>query len=78
MKSTQRLYFFTMLLSFDLLTHKDRIGGVMVSVLASNAEGRGFDPCPGQTKDIEMVFAAFLLSMQHYGVRAKSQNNVSR
>ena len=37
----------------------------MVSVLASSAEGRGFDPRPGQTKDFKLVLAASLLSMQN-------------
>ena len=40
----------------------------MVSVLASNAEGRG----PGQTKDIKMIFAASQVSTQHLVVRAKT------
>ena len=43
----------------------DRLGGVMVTVLASSAEGRGFDPRPGQTKDIKIDWSA------------QSQNNVS-
>ena len=39
----------------------------MVSVLASSAGGRGFDPRPGQTKDIiKLVFAASALSTQHF------------
>ena len=30
----------------------------------------GFDPMFGQTKDYELVFAAFQLSTQYYGIRA--------
>ena len=30
---------------------KTRIGGVMISVLASSAVDRGFEPQSGQTKD---------------------------
>ena len=44
----------------------------MVSVLTLSAEGPGFDPWPGQTKDIKVVFDASPLSMQHLGVRAKT------
>jgi hypothetical protein len=41
----------------------------MVSVLASSAVGRGFESLSAQTKDymyIELLFAASLLSTQHY------------
>ena len=44
----------------------------MVNVLASCAEGRGFDPRPSQTKDIKTGNCYF--SAKH---EAKSQNNVS-
>ena len=44
----------------------------MVSVLASSAKGRGFDPGPGQTKDIKIFIAACPLSTQHLRVRAKT------
>ena len=54
----------------------------MVSVLASSAEGRGFDPRPGQTKDIKIGICCF--SAKHAAFRSKSidwsaqsQNNVS-
>ena len=36
-----------------LILERDRLGGVMVIVLASSAEGRRFDPRPGQIKDIK-------------------------
>ena len=32
----------------------NRIGGVMVTLLASNAVDRGFEPRPGQTKDYKI------------------------
>ena len=38
----------------------NRIGGVMVSVLASSAVDRGFKIRSGQTKDYEMVFVSSL------------------
>ena len=54
----------------------------MVSVLASSAEGRGFDPRPGQTKDIKIGICC--ISAKHAAIRSKSidwsaqsQNNVS-
>ena len=60
----------------------NRLGGVLVSVLASSAEGRGFDPRPGQTKDIKIGICCF--SAKHAAFRSKSidwsaqsQNNVS-
>ena len=51
---------------------KDHLGGVMVRVLISDAEGHGFDPQPGQTKTSKFVFAASSQSKQHLGVRAKT------
>ena len=60
----------------------DRLDGVMVSVLASSAEGRVFDPWPGQTEDIKIGICCF--SPKHAALRSKSkdwsahnQNNVS-
>ena len=60
----------------------NRLGGVMVSVLASSAVGRGFDPRPGQTKDFKIGICCF--SAKHAALRSKSkdwsaqsQNNVS-
>ena len=44
----------------------------MVSVLAFSVEGCGFDPWLGRTKDIKNVFAASLLSTNHFGVRSKT------
>ena len=50
---------------------KNHSGGAMVSILASSAVDRGFEPQSGQTKDYKIVFAASLLIIQHSGVRAK-------
>ena len=54
----------------------------MVSVLASSAVDRGFDPRSGQTKDYEIGICCF--SAKHAALRSKSkdwlarnQNNVS-
>ena len=37
----------------------NRIGGVMVSVLASNVVDRGFEPRSGQTKDYKIGICCF-------------------
>jgi hypothetical protein len=61
---------------------KNRIGGVLVSVLTSNAVDRGFEPRSGQTKDYPIGICCF--SAKHKASRRKSkhwfariQNNVS-
>ena len=43
----------------------NRIGGVMVSVLASSVVDRGFKSWSGQTKTMQLVCVASLLSTQH-------------
>ena len=60
----------------------DRIGGVMVSMLASSAVGCGFETLSGQTKDYKIAICCF--SAKHAALRRKSkdwlawnQNNVS-
>jgi hypothetical protein len=53
------------------MNQKHRIGGVMVSVLASSVVDRGFEPRSGKTRTIQLVFVASPLSTQHYGERAK-------
>ena len=60
-----------------------RIGGVMVSVLASSAVDRGFDTRSGQTKDYKICI--YCLSAKLTTLRRKSkgwlprnQNNVSK
>jgi hypothetical protein len=64
------------------INQKHRIGGVMVSVLASSAVDRGFEPRSGQTKDYKIGICCF--SAKHAALRRKSkdwlariQNNVS-
>jgi hypothetical protein len=49
----------------------NHIGGVMVSVLASSAVDRGFDPRSGQTKDYKIGNCCF--SAKHARIRRKSR-----
>ena len=65
-----------------ILIINDRIGGVMVSVLASSAVYRGFEPRSGQTKDYKIGMCCF--SAKHAALRrtskdwlARNQDNVS-
>ena len=51
--------------SFKLSNLMHRIGGVMVSVLASSVVDRGFAPRSGQQKTMQLVCVASLLSTQH-------------
>ena len=44
----------------------------MVSVIASSAVDRGFEPGRIEPKTVKLVFVASLLSTQHYGERAKT------
>ena len=60
----------------------NRIGGVMVSVLASDAVDRGFESRSGQTNNYKIGMSCF--SAKHAALRRKSkdwsarnQNNVS-
>jgi hypothetical protein len=60
----------------------NRIGDVMVSVLASSVVDRGFEPRSGQTKDYQIGICCF--SAKHAALRrknkdwlARNQNNVS-
>ena len=64
------------------LVRCNRIGGVIVSVLASSAVDRGFEPRSVQTKDYKIGICCF--SAKHAELRRKSkdwfardQNNVS-
>ena len=61
------------LINFNVLIHlkiltslfqTNHIGGVMVSVLASSAVDRGFEPRSVKSKTIILVFIASSLSMQ--------------
>jgi hypothetical protein len=66
----------------SISTLLDHIGGVMVSVLASSAIDREFEPQTGQIKDYNIGICCF--SAKHAALRRKSkdwlarnQNNVS-
>ena len=54
----------------------NRIGGVMVCVLASNAVDRGFEPRSRQTKDYKIGICCF--SAKHAALRKKSKNWLAR
>ena len=54
----------------DFHNTQERPGGVMVSLLASNAEGRGFAPWSSQTKDIQIG----CFSAMHTAFRSKSKD----
>ena len=63
------------------INQKHRIGGVMVSVLASSVVDRGFEPRSDQTKDYQIGICCF--SARHAALQRKSndwlvrnQNNV--
>ena len=58
------------------INQKHRIGGVMVSVLASSAVDRGFDPRSGQTKDYKIGICCF--SAKHAELRRKSKDCLAR
>jgi hypothetical protein len=55
-----------------IIKNKNRIGGVMVSVLASSAVGRGFEPDRVKLKTKKKVFVASQISTQRKGERAKT------
>ena len=59
-------------LSIVILLDFNRIGGVMVSELASSAVDRGFKPRSGQTKDYKIGICYF--SAKHAPLRRKSKN----
>ena len=50
----------------------NRIGGVMVSVLASSVVYRGFEPRSGQTKDYKIGICCF--SAKHAALKSKSKD----
>jgi hypothetical protein len=54
----------------------NRIGGIMVSVLASSAVDRGFEPRLGQTKDYIIGICCF--SAKHATLRRKSKDWLAR
>jgi hypothetical protein len=50
----------------------NRIGGVMVSLLASSTVDHGFKPLSGQTKDYKIGICCF--SAKHEALRRKSKD----
>jgi hypothetical protein len=54
----------------------NRIGGVIVSVLASSTVDRGFEPRSRQTKDYKIGICCF--SAKHAALRKKSKNWLAR
>ena len=67
----------------NVQSKQNRIGGVMVSVLASSAADLGFEHRSGQNKDYEIGMCCF--SANHAALRrkdkdwlARNQNNVSK
>ena len=54
----------------------DHIGYVMVSVLASSAVDRGFEPRSGQTKDYKIGICCF--SAKHTALRRKSKDRLAQ
>ena len=76
------LHVYSFAIKVQILIFKNRIGGVMVSVLALSAVDRGFEPWVGKTKDYKIGICCF--SAKHAALRsmskdwlARNQNNVS-
>ena len=61
---------------FKYSNEKNGIGGIMVSVLASSAVDRGFEPWSGQTKDYTFVIVCF--SAKHAVLRGKYKDWLAR
>jgi hypothetical protein len=61
---------------FSLIIRTTRIGGVMVSVLASSVVDRGVEPRLGQTKDYKIGICYF--SAKHAALRRKSKDSLPR
>ena len=55
-----------------LTVKQNRIGGLIISVLASSAVDRGFEPRSGQTKDYKIGICCF--STKHAALRRKSKD----
>jgi hypothetical protein len=59
-----------------LTVKQNRIGGLIISVLASSAVDRGFEPRSGQTKDYKIGICCF--STKHAALRRKSKDWLAR
>ena len=57
---------------YRLTRHENRIGGIMVSVLASSTVDHGFEPQLGQTKDNKIGMCCF--SAKHAALTRKSKD----
>ena len=82
MQSKEDYYHCDKVYSPGNINQKHRIGGIMLSVLASSAVDRGLETRWGQTKDYKIGICCF--SAKHAALRRKSkdwlarnQNNVS-
>ena len=60
----------------DLSTLRNRIDGVMVTVLASNAVDRGFEPRSDKTKDYKIGICCF--SDKRAALKRKSKDWLTR
>jgi hypothetical protein len=89
LQSTTAQYLAIVLQTFLLIYHSlqiteflyrlrlpNHIGGVVVSVLASSAVDRGFEPWSGQTKDYKI--GSCCLSAKHAALRRKSKDWLTR
>ena len=56
----------------------NRIGGIMVSVLASSAVDRGFEPRLGQTKDYKIGICCFSANYKNTVLRNNSKDWLAR
>ena len=59
-----------------ILETRNRIGGVIICVLASSAVDREFEPRSGQTKDYNIGTCCF--SAKHAALRRKSKDWLAR
>ena len=66
----------TLFLLILLLILVNRIGGVMVSMLASSVVDCGFEPWSGQTKEYKIGICCF--SAKHAAFRRKSKDWLAR
>ena len=71
-----RTCYFNCLFSLQFDSFLNRIGGVVVSVLASGAVDRGFEPRSGQTKDLNIGIGCF--SAKHAAIRITSKDWLAR
>jgi hypothetical protein len=56
---------------YVILSHRNRIGGVMVSALPSSVVDRGFESRLGQTKDYEIGICCYTANLIPIRCKAK-------